>query len=74
MAVAFDPEALYVRLDATRRQRHIQWRDIAAEAEVSASTFTRMGLHGKQPDATNLVKILTWLGETDLKPYIREHE
>ena len=66
-----DVEALYVALDKRRRASHLQWRDIATEAEISASTFSRMGLHGQAPSATNLVRMLLWLGETDLKPYIR---
>jgi hypothetical protein len=69
--VTFDVEALYVALDKRRRADHRLWRDIAHEAGISASTFTRMG-QGHHPSADNLVKALAWLGETDLKPYITE--
>lgn len=70
-SIRFDVEALYVTLDAERRTRKLRWKDVGDQADVSASTFTRMGLHHRCPDAENLAKILLWLGNTDLKPFIR---
>lgn len=70
MTARFDVEALYVALDKRRRHRRLLWRDIAHAAGISASTFTRMG-QGHAPSADNLVRALGWLGETDLKPYIK---
>lgn len=70
-SIRFDVEALYVTLDAERRSRKLRWKDLGKQADVSASTFTRMGLHHQCPDAENLTKILLWLGDTDLKPFIR---
>lgn len=64
-----DPDALYVALDRQRRRRRMQWRAVAAEAGVSASTLTRIG-QGKRPDADGLVRLLDWLGTTDLAPYL----
>lgn len=74
MSALFDVERLYVTLDARRRKARLQWRDIATETGVSASTFTRMGLHGQNPSVENLTRMLAWLGDTDLKPYIREEK
>lgn len=64
-----DPDALYVALDRQRRSRRMQWREAAREAGVSPSTFTRIG-QGRRPDADGLVRLLAWLGTTDLAPYI----
>lgn len=64
-----DPDALYVALDRKRRSRRMQWREIAQEASVSPSTFTRIG-QGRRPDADGLVRLMLWLGTTDLAPFI----
>ncbi|MGC5033057.1 hypothetical protein [Micromonospora sp. DT229] len=66
---ALDPDALYVAIDRQRRRRRMQWRTVAAEAGVSASTLTRIG-QGHRPDANGLVRLLLWLGTTDLAPFI----
>ena len=66
----FDVDALYVALDRRRRGERKHWRAIAAEIGVSASTFSRMA-HGANPDVPGLVKMLAWLGSTDLAPYLR---
>jgi hypothetical protein len=66
----FDPDALYVALDRRRRQDKLRWRDVAHQAGVSASTLTRIS-QLKHPDANSLVRLLSWLGDTDLAPYIR---
>lgn len=65
----FDSDALYVVVDRVRRKRRIHFRDVAAEAGLSASTLTRIG-QGRNPDADNLVRLLAWLGTTDLAPFI----
>jgi hypothetical protein len=66
----FSVEALYVALDARRRREHLLWRDIAKQAGCAASTFTRMGLYGQAPNAENLARMLLWLGNTDLAPFL----
>lgn len=68
----FDVEALYAALDGKRRAERLHWRGVAQAAGISASTITRMSLDGKLPDVPNLTRLLLWLGDTDLKPYIRE--
>lgn len=71
MSLFFDADALYVDLDRIRRRRGIRWRALAGEAGVSPSTLTRMA-YGNQPSADGLVRLLKWLGTTDLSPYIKE--
>lgn len=68
----FDVGALYAALNARRQLRGILWKDVAREAGVHPSTFTRIGIYGRHPDAENLTRLLLWLGDTDLAPYIWE--
>jgi hypothetical protein len=68
---SLDTEALYTAVDRQRRTRRIYWRDVAAEAGVSASGLTRLG-HGHRPDADCLVRLLVWLGTTDLAAFIAQ--
>lgn len=69
MTARLDPDALYVALDRKRRTKRMSWRDVAAEVGVSPSTLSRIG-QDKRPDADGLVRLLLWLGTTDLGPYI----
>jgi transcriptional regulator with XRE-family HTH domain len=62
-------EALYVALDKKRRAEFMRWRDICEETGISPSTFSRMA-YGGAPDVHNLARMLTWLGSTDLGPFI----
>lgn len=57
----FDPSAFYAALDAARKERGLTWRQVAAEAEISASTLTRMA-QGKRPDVNSLAALLGWSG------------
>lgn len=60
-------KALYAALDATRRERGLSWKQVAAEAGVHASTLTRMAQE-KRPDADGLVALLAWLN-LDIKHF-----
>lgn len=64
-----DVEALYVALDGQRRRARLRWRDVAGEAGVSPSTLTRIG-QGNRPDADGLVRLLLWLGQTDVRAFV----
>ena len=57
----FDAEAFYSALDAERRSRKQTWKRVAEEAQVSASTFTRMA-QGRRPDVDSLAALVTWSG------------
>lgn len=70
MTADFDPEAFYVALDKERRKRGMSWRGIRRETGVSASTFTRIGTKWRNPSATNLVRLLVWLGVTDIGAFM----
>ena len=71
-----DTEALFVALDKRRRHltaesgERVSWRSVGRELGISQSTFTRLGIHHAPPSADTLVRLMGWLGETDLKPYI----
>lgn len=58
---SFDAEAFYVALDATREARKQNWKQVAEQSGVSASTFTRMA-QGKRPDVDSLAKLVNWSG------------
>ncbi len=53
-------EALVAALDSERQAKDISWRQLAAEAGVSASTLTRMQ-QGKSPDVDTFSALTTWL-------------
>ena len=57
----FDAEAFYAALDAERRSRQKNWKQVAEEAEVSASTLTRMA-QGRRPDVDTLAALVRWSG------------
>lgn len=61
MRGAFDHEAFYEALDATRQARRLNWKQVASEAEVSPSTLTRLG-QGKRPDVDSLAALCSWGG------------
>ncbi len=69
----FDSTALYDALDAERRSRNLNWRDVATQSGVSASTLTRMA-QGRRPDVDGLAALTTWAG-LKADDYIRsEHK
>ena len=57
----FDAQGFYQALDATRQARRLNWKDIATESGVSASTLTRMA-QGKRPDVDSLAALGAWSG------------
>lgn len=68
----FDAGAFYEALDAVRQARALNWKQVAAESGVSASTLTRMA-QGKRPDVDGLAALVAWSG-VDAGNYVRsEH-
>lgn len=68
----FDAGAFYEALDAVRQARKLNWKQVAAESGVSASTLTRMA-QGKRPDVDGLAALTAWSG-LDADDYVRsEH-
>ena len=57
----FDVTALHAALDSERRSRRLNWKEVATESGVSASTLTRLS-QGRQPDVNSLAALTSWLG------------
>lgn len=67
--MTFDPEALYRALDVARRSQRISWRSLCKSASVDPGVTSRLA-YGQSPNLDNLARLLVWLGDTDLRPYI----
>lgn len=59
-AYQLDVPELYAHLDHKRAQAGRSWRDLAAELDLSSSTFSRLK-DGHRPDADALVTLIAWL-------------
>lgn len=57
----FDTPAFYAALDAVRLARSKNWKQVAGESGISASTLTRMA-QGRRPDVDGLACLATWSG------------
>lgn len=68
----FDSDAFYSALDGVRRARELNWKQVAAESGVSASTLTRMA-QGARPDVDGLAALVAWSG-LDADDYVRSDE
>jgi transcriptional regulator with XRE-family HTH domain len=60
-APRFDVTRFQSALDAERASRGLTWKEVAAEARVSASTLSRLG-QGKRPDVDSLAALIVWSG------------
>ncbi len=61
MKDTFDHGAFSAALNATRLARQMNWKQVATESGVSASTLTRMS-QGKRPDIDGLAALVRWSG------------
>lgn len=68
----FDADAFYEALDAARQARRLNWKQVAAQSGVSASTLTRMA-QGKRPDVDGLAALAAWSG-LNADDYVRSTE
>jgi transcriptional regulator with XRE-family HTH domain len=57
----FDGQGFYEALDAQRLSRGLNWKKVAEESGVSASTLTRIA-QGKRPDVDSFAALLSWCG------------
>jgi len=64
-------EELFSTMDRRRRAERLTWRQVAAQAGVTPSTFSRMALDSASPNATGLCRMLVWLGITDVRRFLR---
>lgn len=60
-AKEFNNAGFFRALDAERVARGLTWKQVAKQAEVSASTFTRLS-QGKRPDVDSLSALIAWSG------------
>lgn len=68
--IRLDPEKLYTALDRRRRELRITQRELLRQVgERTPSSMTRIG-QGTLPSADLLVRLLVWLGDTDVAPYL----
>lgn len=65
----FDADAFYAALNGVRHSRKRNWKQVAAESGVSASTLTRMA-QGKRPDVDGLAALAAWSG-LEVDDYVR---
>jgi hypothetical protein len=74
-ALELDCEALYLAMDKQRRQRRLSWRAVGREMGIpnQPSLTTRL-TYGKPPGVNNLIRMLTWLGTTNLAAFVRPAE
>ena len=68
----FDAGAFYEALNGVRQARELNWKQVAAESGVSASTLTRMA-QGKRPDVDGLAALVAWSG-LEADAYVRSDE
>ena len=57
----FDGEAFFAAIDAQRAACRLTWKKVAEQAEVPASTLTRMS-QGRRPDIDSLAALCEWSG------------
>ena len=57
----FDILGFHAALDAQRAAKGLNWKEVAAQSGVSASTLTRMS-QGRRPDVDGLALLLAWSG------------
>jgi hypothetical protein len=69
--VDFDSAAFFAAVDDARRERGVSWRTVLVEAGIKGASFITRFTGGQTPDANNLVRLLAWLGTTDMGPYMR---
>ncbi len=61
MRDGFDTQRFYAAIDAQRIAKGLNWKEVSEEADVSASTLSRMG-KGRGPDVDGLALLLAWSG------------
>ena len=57
----FDAAGFYRALDAVRGARSLNWKLVAEQSGVSASTLTRLA-QGRRPDVDSLAALVAWAG------------
>jgi len=64
-AGVFDGQGFYRAVDAERSSRNLNWKQVAEQSGVPASTLTRIA-QGRRPDVDSLSALIAWSGlDTD---------
>ncbi len=67
----FDLRALAASVEARRRSRNVSYGLVAREAGISAQNLAQRLERCGSLDSETFVRLLLWLGETDVGPYVR---
>lgn len=59
--VQFDNKAFNLVLDTVRGSKKLNWKQVAEQSGVSASTLSRI-IMGKNPDVDSLARLVDWCG------------
>lgn len=59
--VEFDATGFFRAIDTTRSAKQLNWKQVAEDSGVSASTLTRLG-QGKRPDVDSMAALVSWSG------------
>lgn len=68
-AGVFDGQGFYQAIDAERSCRNLNWKQVAEQSGVNASTLTRIS-QGSRPDVDSLSALIAWSG-LDADDFIR---
>jgi transcriptional regulator with XRE-family HTH domain len=60
-AGVFDAQGFYQAIDAERMSRNLNWKQVAEQSGMSASTLTRLA-QGKKPDVDSMSALIGWSG------------
>lgn len=60
-AGVFDGQGFYRAVDAERSSRNLNWKQVADQSGVPASTLTRIA-QGRRPDVDSLSALIAWSG------------
>lgn len=81
MSKVFDSHRLYIALNRARSSRGITWNKVATRAGVGPTSlnafirqFEQPGEPKKAMAVENLVRLLDWMGQTDLGPYMVDED
>ncbi len=68
----FDASAFYNALDSVRQARNLNWKKVAEQTGISASSLTRIA-QGKRPDVDGLATLVAWSG-LNSDDYVRSEQ
>jgi transcriptional regulator with XRE-family HTH domain len=66
----FDATALYRALDRKRRERGLNWAEVAEEIGISRSTITKTQSGGRM-EVDGMIAMVAWLG-VSVETFVRE--